>query len=311
MKVSVIVPIYNGKAYVEPCCAQLAKQTLSDLEFILIDDGSTDGSFEICDKMADTYDNCRVFHQKNRGVSAARNLGIAMAAGEYLGFVDVDDAFEPDMFEYLYTFAQQNALDVVSMERKGEIGDTRIFFEQSDWMKDFFLSKITMSVCNKLIKRDRIIGQLFPEGKRIHEDLAAVYNALVCAQKVGMIVNHKYHYIQREGSSSRVHTFTDKYLDAIEIADWLYCDAMEKFPELTDAIEGRKAKIYLRITKIYYLRKAPKEYQEAIRRMKTYLKGLNKANVKKYYKTNDLIRYNLYLHAFPLFLLLIKTVDKK
>lgn len=311
MKISVIVPIYNGKLFIERCCIRLAAQTLKDLEFILVDDGSSDGSAEICDKMGKNYNNCKVIHQNNKGVSAARNRGIELATGEYIGFVDVDDDFEKDMFEYLYMNAVHNDLDVLAMEQAGTEGSICIFSEQTDWMRAFFESEIGMSVCKKIVKKEIISNQLFPEGKRIHEDLVGTYNMLIASRRVGSIVTNKYHYIQREGSSSRVAVFTDKYLDAVKIANWMHEDALRRFPTLGYSIEGRKARTYLRITKIYYLRKAPKEYRKEILEMREYLKGLKMVDLRRYFKFNDLIRYSLYIYGQPLFLFMLKTVDKK
>ena len=311
MDVSVIVPIYNGREYIERCCKQIAKQTLKNMEFILINDGSTDGSDVVCRQMEKRYHNCIFVDQANQGVSAARNNGITYAHGEYIGFVDVDDEIDNDMFESLYQAALTNDLDVVSMEQFGEAGELYVFSCCEEWMRAFFESKIKMSVWNKLIKRSLIQLPFFPVGKRIHEDLCATYKSLIRAEKVGVLNVHKYHYIHREGSSSRVPVFNEKYFDAIDIADWIYNDAKIRFPELKDLNEARKARTYLRISKIYYLRKSPDEYRDRINDMKVYLKGLDQSKMKIYFKDKDVIRYKLYLYAMPAFKLLIKTLDTK
>ena len=123
----VVVPIYNGAAYIEECCKQLAQQTLANMEFILVNDGSTDDTGVICDRMQDTYSNCSVLHQTNQGVSVARNNGIKQAKGDYLGFVDVDDKYDVDMFELLYETAIKNNLDVISMDHIGKEKEITIF----------------------------------------------------------------------------------------------------------------------------------------------------------------------------------------
>lgn len=311
MDVSVIVPIYNGREYIEHCCHQLANQTLRSLEFVLVNDGSTDGSETICKRMAERYTNCVFLNQTNQGVSVARNNGIAHAHGMYIGFMDVDDEIEEDMFETLYRGVTENGLDLISMEPLEKPGDFYLFPSREEWIKAFFESKIRISMCNKLIRKDLIEQPFFPVGKRIHEDAYAAYKALCNAENVGILNVEKYHYIHREGSSSRAAVFTDKYLDAIKIADWIYDDAKIKFPELEDFNEGRKARTYLRISKIYYLRKAPTEYRSSIREMKKYLKLLDRNKLKIYFRTNDFIRYMLCINVMPLFKILIKTVDKK
>lgn len=100
-KISVIVPVYNVKNYLEDCVQSITHQTYPDLEILLIDDGSDDGSGEICDRLQMTDARIRVFHEKHKGVSGARNKGLKEAAGAYIAFVDSDDVLEPDMYTYL------------------------------------------------------------------------------------------------------------------------------------------------------------------------------------------------------------------
>ena len=95
--VSVIVPVYNAGRHLPRCVQSIQSQTMRDLEIILVDDGSTDGSARLCEELASADDRIRVFHKKNGGVSSARNFGIEKAKGEYLLFVDADDFIHPDM----------------------------------------------------------------------------------------------------------------------------------------------------------------------------------------------------------------------
>ena len=111
-KVSVIVPVYNVEQYLEQCLDSLDAQTLPEMEFILIDDGSTDQSGTMIDQYAATHRRFRVFHQKNKGYAGARNAAIPLAKGEYLGFVDSDDFVKPDMFEKLYINAVNENADI-------------------------------------------------------------------------------------------------------------------------------------------------------------------------------------------------------
>ena len=112
-KITVIIPIYNAEKYLERCVNSVLAQTQTDLEIILIDDGSSDNSPMICDSYASKNDNVSVIHQKNAGVSAARNVGIETATGKYIGFVDSDDWIEPKMFERLLSEAERTESDVV------------------------------------------------------------------------------------------------------------------------------------------------------------------------------------------------------
>ena len=181
---SVIVPIFNGAEFVEDCCRQLANQTLKDMEIILVNDGSTDGTAAICNRMAEIYSNCIVYHQKNQGVSVARNNGIQLAKGDYLGFVDVDDQYDPDMFELLYKQAVQNDLDVISMDHLGKPNELILLTDKQEILNQFLQSKIQISACYKIFRHTLCPGFSFPEGKQIYEDCMTVCHLIaVCIIK--------------------------------------------------------------------------------------------------------------------------------
>ena len=103
--ISVIVPVYNILDCLERCVNSICAQTWKNLEILLVDDGSTDGTGKLCDLLAEKDDRIRVFHKPNGGSSSARNLGISMAKGKWIGFVDSDDWIEPQMYERLYEAA--------------------------------------------------------------------------------------------------------------------------------------------------------------------------------------------------------------
>ena len=119
-KYSIVVPVYNVKEYLDDCIKSVLAQSISDYELILVNDESSDGSGEICDKYAAQYPNIHVIHQKNQGVAAARNTGIAKALGDYILFLDSDDWLEPNLLELL-TPSVERACDVV------EFGFRKIF----------------------------------------------------------------------------------------------------------------------------------------------------------------------------------------
>ena len=111
-EVSVIIPVYNAEKYLEKCIESVVNQTLKDIEIILINDGSTDGSEEICKKYL-SDERVIYYSKENEGLAAARQDGIERASGEYIGFVDSDDWVEPDMYEKMYAAAKSNNSDVV------------------------------------------------------------------------------------------------------------------------------------------------------------------------------------------------------
>lgn len=114
VKVSVIIPVYNAMPYFADCMRSLLAQTLEDIELIVVDDGSTDGSGELAAALAEVYSIVTVIRQKNAGVSAARNAGLAAAGGDYVAFADADDFVEPELFEKLYACAVDCSADIIS-----------------------------------------------------------------------------------------------------------------------------------------------------------------------------------------------------
>ena len=142
-KVSVVVPIYNGEQFVDSCCEQLASQTLTEIEVILVDDGSTDSTGSLCDAAQDYFSFVVAVHQEHAGVSAARNRGISLAQGEYIAFVDVDDEFEPDMLEFEYDLAISTGADVVCLDLISSDPDETVFFEGPERALECLLDKKT------------------------------------------------------------------------------------------------------------------------------------------------------------------------
>ena len=111
--ISIIVPVYKVEKYLQKCIDSILAQTFRDFELILVDDGSPDNCPALCDAAAQKDARIRVIHQKNGGLSAARNAGLDIARGEWIGFVDSDDAIEPEMYKTLYDIAVQENADVV------------------------------------------------------------------------------------------------------------------------------------------------------------------------------------------------------
>ena len=116
-KISVIVPVYNSIDCLERCVRSICAQTYSALEIILVDDGSTDGTYRLCEQLAGQDDRIVTYHKQNGGASSARNLGIDRASGEYLGFVDSDDYIEPYVYEKMMQVLSEKNCDVVQISR--------------------------------------------------------------------------------------------------------------------------------------------------------------------------------------------------
>ena len=240
--ISIIVPVYNIKEYIERCVKSIQDQTYRNLEIILVDDGSSDGTEKILDKLAAEDERIKVFHKENGGSSTARNLAITKSTGEYLGFVDSDDFLEPDMIELLYDGIkhhgvrcsqigrderdeQGNALpDICIPPEKEEIISSR------DFLKELLMHRGDCSFCTKLIKREIFFtGEpnpvkagdnytFFPVGK-LNEDFHILIKILPQIGDIVSLPGHKYHVFYRIGSNSRKESsdqFSRVYADNVE-----------------------------------------------------------------------------------------------
>lgn len=198
--ISIIVPVYNVEPYLCQSIESILSQTYKNLEIILIDDGSFDRCGEICDIYAGKDNRIRVIHTTNKGLSAARNLGIREAKGEFIGFVDSDDWIESDMYEDLLNYIEDYSADISACGFWYEFGDYQTIYHLSENKYDGITSlyaliegRINNSVWNKLFKKDIFKNVLFPEGK-CFEDIAIMHLAFNHAKRVVCNSASKYHY---------------------------------------------------------------------------------------------------------------------
>lgn len=203
-KLSIIVPVYNVKDYLDKCISSILSQTFRDFELIIVDDGSTDGSEDICDSYAKSDQRIQVYHQENQGQAVARNFAIRIAKGEYLGFVDSDDWVEQEMFDHLMNSAHNNNADVVvcrlqTVSEKGDI--TKIFGYEESLMMDKIQAtteilrddKMQSFPVNKIYKKTLFEGVEFP-ANRYFEDTATIYKVIYNADVVVSIPYIGYNY---------------------------------------------------------------------------------------------------------------------
>ena len=207
--ISVIVPVYKVKRYLHQCIDSILSQTYHDLEILLIDDGSPDKCGEICEEYAKKDNRIRVFHTENRGLSAARNLGLREAKGEYIGFVDSDDWIEPDMYELLLRRLQETGTGISACGVRKDFQNRRFdysiydtVFSGTDSIRELFYG-FSGGVWNKLYKKDCWKDICFPENHTF-EDCATIYKVFLIADSVSCIPKVLYHYRMRNGSI--VHT---------------------------------------------------------------------------------------------------------
>lgn len=209
--VSIIVPVYQVKEYLDMCIQSLLVQTYPNLEIILVEDGSTDGSDEICDRYAETDERVRVLHQKNRGPSGARNEGLKLAGGEYISFVDSDDMVRPDFIETLYHLTEKyHARMAVCAYEKGQefsLGakkEREYVLSSEKMLKEWHgkRKKLETVVWNKLYHRsifDGENGNVFPEGT-LYEDVYVSHLFVQNAERIAVTGRKLYLYRTRTGS---------------------------------------------------------------------------------------------------------------
>ncbi len=208
IKVSVIIPVYQVENYLERAVESVLAQTLREKEIILVDDGSTDASPEICDRYAAAYpDFIRVIHKENEGLGLTRNAGVQAARGKYIGFLDSDDSVEPEMYERLFDKAEQGPFDIVMCdvkiiyvdENKSSIVSS--YPEENIDLADYIANgnNITYSV-NKLYKRS--IWKENRYEKMLFEDIALVPALLTRCASIGYVPQPFYHYYRRANTIS-------------------------------------------------------------------------------------------------------------
>lgn len=211
MKFSVIVPVYNVAQYLPACIASVAAQTCGDYELILVDDGSTDESGALCDQLAQEY-HCRVIHQENCGLGAARNTGIEAAKGDYLVFLDSDDFLSPDALQGLSEEMDRIPADIYSFGfvTSDGVHDIAPFVDDLPYHQPLALSShpaillALPNACCRVIRRElfRSSGIRFPS-RVWYEDLRTTPKLFALADTVVSLPNTWYHYVQRDGSITR------------------------------------------------------------------------------------------------------------
>lgn len=236
--ISVIVPIYNVEDYLKECIESIVNQTYKDLEIILVDDGSVDDSSKICDSYANIDSRIIVVHKENEGVSVARNVGISIANGEYIQFIDSDDYVESDMIKVLYNLIIDNNSDIaicnhyVSIDDQNicEYDDSITIFDKMGAIKELMLGvRIWNYVFDKLFKKELFEEVEFSNNKRFEDTM--IMPRLFDKANKSVFYNHpKYYYRQRKDSyiASHSESLCVEYVDAIEdVIDFVkerFCD---------------------------------------------------------------------------------------
>lgn len=232
--ISVIVPVYNGELYIAQCIRSIQRQNVSDIQIIIVNDGSTDSSLEIIQRFAESDEKIIVISIPNGGVSNARNIGLQYATGDYVGFVDCDDWIEPQMYSHMLSLAYEHDLDIVIeppiFEVAGKTANYRDsgflrFMDPATTMIEMLRGKLySGQLWNKIIRRS-LIGQNFCDAHiRLYEDLDALCRIIAKSKQNAFTDFHHYHY--RIHAASAMHqNFSHNILDAVIVSDRILRDA--------------------------------------------------------------------------------------
>lgn len=211
--VSIIVPVFNTEEYLEKCIGSILDQSFTGLELILVNDGSTDSSLDICKKYAEIDKRIKIIHKKNGGAAQARNIAIEQSQGEYITFVDSDDYIHADFIKTLLEnaknknadisacnyFCLYNEKQIIERANKPAIKD----FDNIEAVRDLLLENSTLEtiLCNKLFKRSLFIDNNLKliEGE-IYEDTRLLYKLAYFSKSITFINRPLYYYLQRDGS---------------------------------------------------------------------------------------------------------------
>ena len=242
--ISVIIPVYNIKEYLPRCVQSVCRQTYTNLEILLVDDGSTDGTGALCDELGQTDSRVHVLHKENGGSSSARNLGLDHVEGEYIGFVDSDDYIAPQMYERLYAAMEKYQVRVTQIGRDeiDENGnrlpdicvppDSEERIGHRDFLKELLMHRGDCSFCTKLFHRSVLEGRHFPVGA-LNEDFHFLIKMLPEIGEIVSLPEQTYHVFYRMGSNSRKkdkEQFSRVFEDSVRNADMVleYVDAEDK-----------------------------------------------------------------------------------
>ena len=256
-KISVIVPVYNVEAYLERCVKSILQQTCTNFELILINDGSTDSSGQICDYLSDQYENIKVYHIENAGVSNARNVGIQLATGAWITFVDSDDFVTNDYLATLASAAEGGNVGFVIAPlhhiKNGIVTDLppysgrKELWSTEETMKELLMTtKTSFFPVAKLFKRDLLVDEKFNTDYHLAEDALFLTELLLKTRCSSVFIDKPiYYYDHREGSAT---TSVNRYVfDTIEVYKNIITQVSQVFPNLKYELKNRECWSYITV----------------------------------------------------------------
>ncbi len=245
--ISIIVPVYNVEKFLPQCIESIINQTYKNLEIILVDDGSTDSSFKICNEYANKDSRIKVIQKTNGGLSDARNKGMEICTGDYIGFVDSDDYIGKEMYEILYNDIKKYNADISICEFKACFDDSinfdinlnSIVYNNLMALQNLLLDKqLTSHAWNKLYKKDLFKNIKYPIGK-IYEDIGTTYLLFEYSKIISYNKSIQYAYRQRK--DSLCNSVSEKKInDYVEIINNRYEYLNAKYPNMKKILDASR-----------------------------------------------------------------------
>ena len=279
-KISVIVPVYNVEAYLERCVESILHQTYTNFELILINDGSTDSSGQICVQLAHQYENIKVYHIENTGVSNARNIGIQLATGVWITFVDSDDFVTKDYLATLASAVEGGNVGFVIAPlhhiKNGIVTDLppysgrKELWSTEETMKELLMTtKTSFFPVAKLFKRDLLVDEKFNTDYHLAEDALFLTELLLKTRCSSVFIDKPiYYYDHREGSAT---TSVNRYVfDTIEVYKNIIAQVSQVFPNLKYELKNRECWSYITVyDKIIFT--SSEQYQKEKVELRTWI----------------------------------------
>lgn len=256
-KISVIVPVYNVEAYLERCVESILQQTYANFELILINDGSADSSGQICDYLASRYENIKVYHIENAGVSNARNMGIQLATGAWITFIDSDDFVTQDYLATLASAVEGENIGFVIAPlhhiKNGIVtdlpphsGKTELWSAEETMKELLMTTRTSFFPVAKLFKRDLLADEKFNTHYHLAEDALFLTELLLKTRCSCVFIDKPvYYYDHREGSAT---TSVNRYVfDTIEVYKQIIAQVSQAFPNLKYELINRECWSYITV----------------------------------------------------------------
>ena len=279
-KISVIVPVYNVEAYLERCVESILQQTYAHFELILINDGSTDSSGQICENLASRHENIKVYHLENAGVSNARNTGIKLATGAWVTFIDSDDFVTQD---YLATLASAvEGLNVgfviaplhhikngIVTDLPSHSGKTELWSTEETMKELLMTTRTSFFPVAKLFKRDLLADEKFNTNYHLAEDALFLTELLLKTRCSSVFIDKPvYYYDHREGSATT--SVNQHVFDTIEVYKQIIAQVSQVFPNLKYELKNRECWSYITVyDKIIFT--SSEEYQKEKAELRTWI----------------------------------------